>query len=99
MDGIGPRQHYAFRVTDAEFDAIWHASGTASPSASTLSGADDHRVNPFGGRLVYWGDPDGVSGEISVSYARAPAPPRPAGPDGSVDSAGRAQGRSSWMQR
>lgn len=72
-----PRQHYAFRVTDAEFDAILarlQAAGIAF--RSTPAGPDDHRVNPaFGGRLVYWGDPDGHVWEIlTVSYARAPAP-------------------------
>jgi catechol 2,3-dioxygenase-like lactoylglutathione lyase family enzyme len=72
-----PAQHYCFRVTDEEFDAILariKASGVAY--RSTPHGPDDSEVNHvFGGRLVYWRGPDGHTWEIlTVSYARS-APP------------------------
>lgn len=75
-----PKQHYCFRVPDAEFDAILSrimASGLAF--RSTPLGEDDGKVNPaFGGRLVYWSEPDGHAWEIlTVSYARPPAAPAP----------------------
>lgn len=72
-----PRQHYCFCVPEDEFDAILgriKASGLAY--RSTPIGDDDYKVNPaFGGRLVYWREPDGHAWEIlTVSYARANAP-------------------------
>lgn len=68
-----PKQHYAFRVSDTAFDAIFQriqAAGLAY--RSTPVGAVDHQVNTaFGGRLVYWAEPDGHAWEIlTVSYAR-----------------------------
>lgn len=68
-----PRQHYCFRVGEAEFDAILarlQAAGLAY--RSTPLGEDDGQVNhAFGGRLVYWREPDGHAWEIlTVSYAR-----------------------------
>lgn len=73
-----PQQHYAFRVDDAEFDAILgriKAAGLAW--RSTPLGPDDYTINEaFGGRLVYWREPDGHAWEIlTVSYARAGGPP------------------------
>lgn len=72
-----PKQHYCFRVDDARFDSILQrivAEGIAF--RSTPHGPDDSRVNPaFGGRLVYWGEPDGHTWELlTISYARATAP-------------------------
>jgi catechol 2,3-dioxygenase-like lactoylglutathione lyase family enzyme len=72
-----PAQHYCFRVTDDDFDAILariEASGVTY--RSTPHGPDDKQVNhAFGGRLVYWREPDGHTWEIlTVSYARS-APP------------------------
>lgn len=65
------RQHYAFLVSEEEFDAIWgriQARGLtfwADPShrrAGEINGRD-------GGRGVYWDDPDGHSLEIlTVPY-------------------------------
>ena len=72
-----PRQHYCFRVDDTRFDAILgriRAAGIAYRSHP--HGPDDGQVNAaFGGRLVYWGEPDGHVWELlTVSYARSPLP-------------------------
>lgn len=72
-----PRLHYCFRVEPAEFDAILariEALGIAF--RSTPHGPDDHRINPaFGGKLVYWSEPDGHVWEmLTVSYERRGAP-------------------------
>ena len=70
-----PKLHYAFRVTQLEFDAILsriRAAGLAYRSSPI--GPDDHHVNAaFGGNLVYWSEPDGHVWEIlTVSYERQP---------------------------
>jgi catechol 2,3-dioxygenase-like lactoylglutathione lyase family enzyme len=78
-----PRQHCAFRVTDEEFDSILQRIKAAGlPFRSSPTGPDDHQVNySFGGRLVYWSEPDGHAWEIlTVSYAR-PTPPTSASGD------------------
>jgi catechol 2,3-dioxygenase-like lactoylglutathione lyase family enzyme len=75
-----PKQHYCFRVEDVEFDAILERIRAAGIAYRSLPhGADDGRVlSAFGGRIVYWGEPDGHVWELlTVSYAReaiAPAP-------------------------
>ena len=72
-----PRLHYCFRVEPSEFDAILARIEAAGiPFRSTPHGPDDHRINPaFGGRLVYWSQPDGHVWEIlTVSYERRGAP-------------------------
>src|SRR3982750_2844443 len=55
-----PKLHYAFRVTQLEFDAILErikAAGLAYRSSPM--GPDDFQVNTaFGGKLVYWSEPD-----------------------------------------
>lgn len=71
-----PRQHYCFRVSEEDFDAILariQAAGLAY--RSTPGGEDDGKINPaFGGRLVYWREPEGHVWEIlTVSYARLPS--------------------------
>jgi catechol 2,3-dioxygenase-like lactoylglutathione lyase family enzyme len=71
--GPVPQQHYAFRVDAAQFDAILgriRAEGLAFRSLP--HGPDDHQVNPaFGGRIVYWREPDGHVWEmLTVSYER-----------------------------
>lgn len=68
-----PVAHYCFRVTDREFDAILariDAAGIAYRSA--VRGPVDRSVSTqFGGRLVYWNEPDGHQWEmLTVSYAR-----------------------------
>lgn len=70
-----PLQHYAFRLGDAEFDALLarlQALGIAW--RSTPTGPDDFQVNTHGGgRLVYWREPDGHAWEaLTKSYARRP---------------------------
>ena len=72
-----PKQHYCFSLEEEEFDAILariKAAGLAF--RSTPIGKDDNQINhAFGGRLVYWSEPDGHAWEIlTVSYARSPAP-------------------------
>jgi hypothetical protein len=66
-------QHYCFRVAPEAFDAVLgrlNAAGIAY--RSTPHGPVDHRVNAaFGGRLVYWSEPDGHIWEVlTVSYER-----------------------------
>lgn len=70
-----PLQHYAFRVDDAEFDALMSrlkALGIAWRSSPI--GPDDFQVNTHGGgRIVYWREPDGHAWEaLTKSYARQP---------------------------
>ena len=75
--GPVPKQHYCFRVSPDRFDAILSRLRSMNlPFRSTPHGPEDHAVNPaFGGRLVYWSEPDGHTWEIlTVSYARQ-APP------------------------
>lgn len=71
-DGF-PIQHYCFRMSDAEFDALLarlHALGVAF--RSTPHGPADAVVNTaHGGRIVYWSEPDGHVWEaLTLSYAR-----------------------------
>ena len=71
-----PQQHYCFRVEPQEFDAILARIQAAGIAYRSLPhGPDDHQVNPaFGGRLVYWGQPDGHVWELlTVSYERQAA--------------------------
>jgi catechol 2,3-dioxygenase-like lactoylglutathione lyase family enzyme len=76
--GPFPVEHFCFRVTPPEFDAILgrlQAAGIGYRSA--VRGDSDRRVSTqFGGRLVYWNEPDGHQWEmLTVSYARAAGPP------------------------
>jgi catechol 2,3-dioxygenase-like lactoylglutathione lyase family enzyme len=70
-----PVLHYCFRVSDGEFDAIvekLRARGIAYRSMP--HGDADMTINThFGGRIVYWSEPDGHIWEaLTVSYARQP---------------------------
>jgi catechol 2,3-dioxygenase-like lactoylglutathione lyase family enzyme len=70
-----PPLHFAFRVSEAEFDALLarlQALGLAW--RSTPHGPDDFQVNTsVGGRIVYWREPDGHAWEaLTQSYARQP---------------------------
>jgi hypothetical protein len=74
-----PVYHFCFRVGEAEFDAILgriKAAGIAF--RSSVRGPVDMRVSTeFGGRGIYWNEPDGHQWEmLTVSYAR----PAVAGP-------------------
>ena len=74
-DSAFPVQHFCFRVDDATFDAILSRLRDARiPFRGSVRGPDDGKVNTdYGGRIVYWNDPDGHQWEIlTVSYARAP---------------------------
>ena len=74
-DSAFPVQHFCFRVSDQEFDSILGRIRAAGiPYRSAVRGPVDMKVNTdYGGRLVYWNEPDGHQWEIlTVSYARAP---------------------------
>ena len=68
-----PIYHFCFRVDDAEFDAILGRLRAAKiPYRSTVRGPVDHQVDTqFGGRGLYWNEPDDHQWEmLTVSYAR-----------------------------
>jgi catechol 2,3-dioxygenase-like lactoylglutathione lyase family enzyme len=70
-----PVQHFCFRVDDQTFDAILRRLKAAGIKyRSSVHGPDDMQVNSqYGGRIVYWSEPDGHVWEIlTVSYARQP---------------------------
>ena len=72
-DGPFAAQHFCFRVSEREFDALiarLHSLGIAI--RSTPHGAVDGKVNTqHAGRIVYWSEPDGHVWEaLTVSYAR-----------------------------
>jgi len=74
-DGPFPIQHFCFRVDDKTFDGILDRLKAAGISyRSSVRGPQDMQVNTdYGGRLVYWNEPDGHQWEIlTVSYARPP---------------------------
>jgi hypothetical protein len=67
-------QHYCFQVSEAEFDLILgRLVDKGIPYRSTPMGPVDMQVrHQHGGRIVYWGEPDGHAWEIlTSSYARA----------------------------
>ncbi len=73
-DQAFPVEHFCFRVSDAEFDAILGRIQRAGISfRSLVRGPVDNAVSTqFGGRGVYWNQPDGHQWEmLTVSYARA----------------------------
>lgn len=68
-----PTMHYCFRVTDETFDAVLARIDVAGIAwRSSPHGPEDRRVNAaFGGRLVYWSQPDDHVWEmLTVSYER-----------------------------
>jgi catechol 2,3-dioxygenase-like lactoylglutathione lyase family enzyme len=70
-----PVHHYCFRVEPAEFDAILGRLRQAGIDyRSTVRGPVDRQVDTqFGGKGVYWNEPDGHQWEmLTVSYARQP---------------------------
>ena len=71
-----PIYHYCFRVDDERFDAILaRLAAVGIRYRSAVRGPDDMQVNTdYGGRMVYWNEPDGHQWEmLTVSYARQPA--------------------------
>lgn len=70
-----PKQHYCFRVSEPEFDAILARIRAADIDYRSLPhGPADNAVNTaHGGRIVYWDEPDGHVWELlTESYARKP---------------------------
>lgn len=67
-----PNIHYCFRVDEDDFDAILRrlkAAGIAY--RSNVHAAVDFQIDTrYGGRIVYWNEPDGHQWEmLTVSYA------------------------------
>jgi catechol 2,3-dioxygenase-like lactoylglutathione lyase family enzyme len=74
-DGPFPIQHLCFRVDESAFDAILARLEAAGIEyRSTVRGPKDMQVSTaYGGRMVYWNEPDGHQWEmLTVSYARQP---------------------------
>ena len=74
-DDSFPVEHFCFRVSDAEFDAILARIEAAGIDyRSSVRGPVDRQVDTqFGGRGVYWNQPEGHQWEmLTVSYARQP---------------------------
>ena len=70
-----PVYHFCFRVSEAEFDAILARIEAADiPYRADVRGGREGRINTdYGGRMVYWNEPDGHQWEmLTVSYARQP---------------------------
>ena len=74
--GPFPVEHFCFRVSQEEFEAILRRIQAAGIQyRSSVRGPQDMRVNTdYGGSMVYWNEPDGHQWEmLTVSYARPPA--------------------------
>jgi catechol 2,3-dioxygenase-like lactoylglutathione lyase family enzyme len=73
-----PVEHFCFRVGDDEFDSILDRIKAAGIKyRSAVRGSEDMQISTqFGGRGIYWNEPEGHQWEmLTVSYARpAPAP-------------------------
>ena len=68
-----PIYHFCFRVTEAEFDRILgRIQARDIPYRSSVRGPVDMKINTdYGGRMIYWNQPDGHQWEIlTASYAR-----------------------------
>lgn len=68
-----PVYHFCFRVEEEEFDAILGRIEAAGIKyRSSVRGPEDTRINTdYGGRMIYWNEPDGHQWEmLTVSYAR-----------------------------
>jgi catechol 2,3-dioxygenase-like lactoylglutathione lyase family enzyme len=68
-----PVYHFCFRVSEDDFDAILRrieAAGIAY-RASVRGPMDNQVSHDYGGRGIYWNEPDGHQWEmLTVSYAR-----------------------------
>ena len=76
-EGDFPVQHFCFRLSDAELDALLtRLQSLGIEYRSTPHGPVDMTVNTHhGGRIVYWSKPDGHVWEaLTVSYARQKSP-------------------------
>ena len=70
-----PIYHFCFRVDDAAFDTILGRIRAAGiPYRSSVRGPQDMAIGTdYGGRMIYWNEPDGHQWEmLTVSYARQP---------------------------
>ncbi len=70
-----PIYHFCFRVSDAEFDAIFARLVAAGIQyRSKVHAPVDMQINTdYGGRMLYWNEPDGHQWEmLTASYARRP---------------------------
>lgn len=70
-----PIEHYCFRVEEEEFDRILERIKSAGIEyRSTVRGPADRQINTgYGGKMIYWNEPEGHQWEIlTVSYARPP---------------------------
>ncbi|ROZ69623.1 VOC family protein [Ramlibacter sp. WS9] len=70
-----PIYHFAFRVTEQDFDRILGRIQMAGIDyRSDVRGPVNMKINTdYGGRMLYWNEPDGHQWEIlTASYARAP---------------------------
>ena len=68
-----PVYHFCFRVSEGEFDAILaRIQAAAIPYRAEVRGGGIGRINTdYGGRMVYWNEPDGHQWEmLTASYAR-----------------------------
>ena len=65
-------QHLCFRVSEEDFSHILARIQSSGITYSSEPGGDDMQVNTrYGGRILYWKEPDGHQWEIlTVSYAR-----------------------------
>jgi hypothetical protein len=71
-----PKGHYCFRVSESEFDVILDRIRRLGIAYRSLPhGPADSKVNEStGGRIIYWGEPDGHVWELlTQSYARSRA--------------------------
>ena len=74
--GQFPVEHFCFRVDEKTFDEILARIERAGIAyRSSVRGPNDRQVNTaYGGRMVYWNEPDGHQWEmLTASYARRPA--------------------------
>lgn len=72
-DETFPVYHFCFRVDDEKFQQILNCLQSAKIKyRSTVRGPMDMQINTdYGGKLIYWNEPDGHQWEIlTVSYAR-----------------------------
>lgn len=70
-----PIEHFCFRVSEARFDEILgRLKAQGIPFRSNVRGPQDGLINThYGGRMVYWNEPEGHQWEmLTVSYARRP---------------------------
>lgn len=68
-----PVYHFCFRVTEGRFQAILDRILAAGiPYRSSVAGPFDMQINThYGGRMIYWNEPDGHQWEmLTLGYAR-----------------------------